>query len=155
MFKRFKTSGLHNLRKRNTTHYGWLPLKSKQFFEGPISEVIDKSKHLLIFLMPQTHQSGSLKFQFHWKWWVAWMKFRQTQKFEHLFSKAINWDKKTCRSGIARHSQNWNVPRVAGIISLRNFIWHCLLIFFPSKQSPEHVTSRVSGRRVQNKIKET
>ena len=57
LFKRFKTSGLHNLRKRNTTHYGWLPLKSKQFFEGQISEVIDKSKHLLISLMPQTHQN--------------------------------------------------------------------------------------------------
>ena len=28
---------------------------------------------------------------------------------------------------------------------VRVFIWHCLLIFFPSKSSPKHVTSRVRG----------
>ena len=33
----------------------------------------------------------------------------------------------------------------------RVFIWLCLLMFLPSKLSLEHVTSKVSGLRVQNK----
>ena len=35
----------------------------------------------------------------------------------------------------------------------RVFIWHCLLIFFPSNWSPEHVTSRVRGAEFRIKWK--